>query len=33
LPSDYSVADVSAKIVTIILSYTDYVRRTISTAG
>ena len=31
LPADYSVPDVSAKIVTIILSYTDYVRRTIST--
>lgn len=32
LPVDYSVPDVSAKIVTIILSYADYVRRTISTA-
>jgi UDP-N-acetylglucosamine 2-epimerase (non-hydrolysing) len=29
IPADYAVPDVSSKIVTIILSYTDYVRRTI----
>ena len=29
LPVDYAVPDVSAKLVTIILSYTDYVRRTV----
>ena len=29
LPADYAVPDVSAKIVTLILSYTDYVRRTV----
>ena len=29
LPPDYAVPDVSAKVVAIILSYTDYVRRTI----
>ena len=29
LPADYAVPDVSAKVVAIILSYTDYVRRTI----
>jgi UDP-N-acetylglucosamine 2-epimerase (non-hydrolysing) len=33
LPADYAVPDVSAKIVTIILSYTDYVRRTVWGAG
>lgn len=29
IPADYAVSDVSTKLVTIILSYTDYVRRTI----
>ena len=29
IPDDYAVPDVSAKIVSIILSYTDYVRRTV----
>ncbi len=29
IPADYAVPDVSTKLVTIILSYTDYVRRTI----
>ena len=29
LPSDYAVPDVADKIVRIILSYTDYVRRTV----
>ena len=29
VPADYAVSDVSAKVVTIILSYTDYVRRTV----
>ncbi len=29
LPPDHAIPDVSAKVVAIILSYTDYVRRTI----
>src|SRR5579863_1398475 len=29
LPDDYAATDVSARIVRIILSYTDYVRRTV----
>lgn len=29
VPADYAVADVSSKVVTAVLSYTDYVRRTV----
>ena len=29
IPADYAVPDVSSKVVTAVLSYTDYVRRTV----
>ena len=29
IPADYAVTDVSSKVVTVMLSYTDYVRRTV----